>query len=113
MDSLVFVQTIEAELKARGIKKAEFYEATGISSATFSQWRKRKYSPSATNIKQVEDYLGITVEIRQKEKPTTENGSELDAETMELLKIWNSIDQDDRDFLIANAKMLKARREKK
>lgn len=85
MDSLVFVQTIEAELKARGIKKAEFYKATGISSATFSQWRKRKYSPSATNIKQVEDYLGITVEVRQKESPT--------GQMVDEAKIENLLDQ--------------------
>lgn len=101
MDSLVFVQTIEAELKARGIKKAEFYKATGISSATFSQWRKRKYSPSATNIKQVEDYLGITVEVRQKENPTVEDGEvEKDPLIEEALRLLANMTQAEQQLAI-------------
>ena len=59
--------------------------------------------------------LGTTVEflngIEEKEKPLT-NGEGLDAETIELREIWDSADQEERDALLAMAKMLKARRTK-
>ena len=71
MEGSAFVKIVEAELKRRGIKKAAFYEATGISSATFSQWRNDIYSPSSYNIKQVGAFLDISFElVQKKEKPT-------------------------------------------
>ena len=58
MDGPSFVAIVEKELKRRGITKAEFYSATGISSATFSQWRNGLYAPSISNIKKVESFIG-------------------------------------------------------
>lgn len=72
MDGLAFVQMVEAELKQRGIPKERFYKESGVSSATMSQWRKRIYSPSSAAIKKIEEYLGITFTIEQKEKAPTE-----------------------------------------
>ena len=74
MDGLSFVHMVEAELKKRGIPKERFYMESGISSATMSQWRKRIYSPSSAAIKKIEDYLGITFSIEQKEKAPAESG---------------------------------------
>lgn len=86
MDSFAFVQTIEAELKRKNIKKADFYRATGISSATFSQWRNRIYSPSSANIKSVENFLDIKVEAKAK-KPTPDGElTGIRAEAWELIK---------------------------
>ena len=61
MDGPTLVDIVERELVARHIKKAEFYAATKISSATFSQWRNNIYFPSAANIKTIEEYLGISI----------------------------------------------------
>ena len=74
MDGLAFVQMVEAELKKRNISKEQFYKESGISSATMSQWRNRIYSPSSAAIKKIEEYLGITFTIEQKEKAPTEDG---------------------------------------
>lgn len=76
MDGFELVQAIESELKRRGISKAKFYEDTGISSATFSQWRKKIYAPSSAALAKIEEYLGITFTIEQKEKPTLQTESE-------------------------------------
>lgn len=77
MEGSAFVKIVEAELKRRGIKKAAFYEATGISSATFSQWRNDIYSPSSYNIKQVGAFLDISFElVQKKEKPTLQTEGE-------------------------------------
>ena len=61
LDGPTLVDIVERELVARHIKKAEFYAATKISSATFSQWRNNIYFPSAANIKTIEEYLGISI----------------------------------------------------
>ena len=74
MDGLAFVQMVELELKKRNIPKERFYKESGISSATMSQWRKRIYSPSSAAIKKIEEYLGITFTIEQKEKAPTKIG---------------------------------------
>lgn len=74
MDGFAFVQMVEAELKRREIPKERFYKESGISSATMSQWRKRIYSPSSAAIKKIEDYLGLTFTIEQKDIVPTETG---------------------------------------
>ena len=85
MDGLVFVELIEAELERRKIKKKEFYAATGISSATFSQWRKRIFCPSSAAIRSVEKFLGVTFTFEQKNKPAPANWDELDEKRKELI----------------------------
>ena len=73
MDGSMFVLLVEAELQKRGVPKSTFYKDTGISSATFSQWRKNIYSPSSAAIRKVEEYLGITFTLThgaKKETPT-------------------------------------------
>lgn len=46
----------------------------------------------------------------QKEKLTTENGSELDEETIELKEIWDTSDADERAALLEMARLIKKRR---
>lgn len=77
MDGLAFVQMVETELKRRNIPKEKFYKESGISSATMSQWRKQIYSPSSAAIKKIEEYLGITFTIEQKEKTPAESGKRI------------------------------------
>lgn len=54
------VKIVETELSKRGISKANFYKDSGISSATFSQWRTGVYDPSSEMIKRVEHTLNIS-----------------------------------------------------
>ena len=88
MDGFAFVQLVETELKQRGMSKGEFFAGSGISSATFSQWRKRIYSPSSIAIKKIEEFLNVTFAIEQKEnKPTPEGElTEVQRDAMELIK---------------------------
>lgn len=59
MDGRFVVRLVERVLAERGISKAEFYETSGISSATFSQWRTGQFEPSPANLKKIQDCLGI------------------------------------------------------
>lgn len=53
---------VDAELNKRGISKMDFYEATGVSSATYSQWKNGTYEPSYPKIQAIENYLGIQLQ---------------------------------------------------
>lgn len=62
VDTKLLIKQIELYCASNGISKSEFYERTGISSATVSQWRKGLYAPSARSIKAIEDHLGMPIE---------------------------------------------------
>lgn len=99
MDGLAFVQMVEIELKKRNIPKERFYRESGISSATMSQWRKRIYSPSSAAIKKIEEYLGITFTIEQKEKAPTENGERSVSDAELKFALWGDCeDVSDEDL---------------
>lgn len=102
MDGLAFVHLVETELKKRGMSKEEFYKGSGISSATFSQWRKRIYSPSSIAIKKIEDFLSISFAIEQKENKPTEN-SELTEKQKKALEVILSMSEEALDRFIAYA----------
>lgn len=54
-----FVNAIEKLLVERNILKTEFYTATEITSASFTQWRSGKYNPGKRTVKKVEDFFNI------------------------------------------------------
>lgn len=110
MDGPSFVALVEKELKSRRIAKAEFYSATGISSATFSQWRNGLYAPSSTNIKKVEAFLGIRFDFSilldaardaaAKKAPAADTGDEREGYTdMELLAAFRAADERTRSAI--------------
>ena len=108
MDGLSFVTLVEAELKRRKIPKEKFYKDSGVSSATMSQWRKNIYSPSSAKIKDIEEYLGISFEIGQKNKPTTDNSDELSDVKREAWNVIQDMDDDQlRAFIAAAQAFLK------
>lgn len=99
MDGFSVVQIIEEELKRQGISKGKFYKESGISSATFSQWRTGIYAPSSEALKKIERYLGITFTIGQKNKPTTINGDELSEAERDFILLLRSIPEQERDMV--------------
>lgn len=60
------VAAVESRLKELNMSKGEFYQKSGISSATFSQWRTGTYEPSSEAIAKIEKCLGMTFEITQR-----------------------------------------------
>lgn len=61
MDNFAFIQKCEALIRERGISKAEFYEACGISSSAFSQWRTGKNAPAMATVNRIAEYLKVPV----------------------------------------------------
>ena len=115
MDGLAFVQMVENELKKRNIPKERFYRESGISSATMSQWRKRIYSPSSAAIKKIEEYLGITFTIEQKEKAPTETGERdiLDDVDVAFYGDFKELNEDEKETVRDMVRLMRQRKEKR
>lgn len=62
MGTLAIIKRIEMRLSEIGMSKAEFYHKSGISSASFSQWRSDIYKPSTKKIKSAAEVLGVSVD---------------------------------------------------
>lgn len=58
MDGITLAKICNDECRKRSIPKAEFYEAIGISAASFHGWTKGA-TPSKKYLKAVEDFFGI------------------------------------------------------
>ena len=58
MDGTTFAKICDMECTKRGISKADFYKAIGVSAASFTGWRKGAV-PSERYLRAVEDYFGI------------------------------------------------------
>lgn len=130
---------IEETAKKHGYKNiTEYCKATGIPRATMSELkagRTKKLSAKtaqvifstlqiplntllgietadgASELNTTPEYLtGETDDPEIKKSPTLSSEGELDAE---LNYIWNNIDDTDREFLLASARLLMERRNKK
>ena len=83
MDTLAIIKRIEIRLSEIGMTKAEFYKKSGISSASFSQWRTGKYKPSEKNLVKAAEVLGVSYSylldgVEEKEiAPTTAGKSDI------------------------------------
>jgi len=53
---------VELLLVSKNIPKEKFYAESGISSASFSQWKSGKYAPSVNAIYKMANYLGVSAE---------------------------------------------------
>lgn len=73
VDPVLLVRQIDTYCAANGITKTEFYEHTGISSATMSQWRKGLYEPSSKSIEAIEAYLDMPIDALLFGKPSDIN----------------------------------------
>lgn len=61
MDISAMLSRIEELLKAKKMKKGEFYAAVPISDAAISQWRNGKTEPSREKMERMAYILGTTV----------------------------------------------------
>ena len=98
---------------AKGVSFNQFEKESGVGRGTAAKWDTN--SPSIDKVSKAAEYFNVSVSCligEQNEKPTLISESEPDAETIQLKKIWDSADQEERDALLAMAKMLKARRPK-
>lgn len=94
--------------EAQGIKQKELAAMIGIAPNTLSQYENGKREPDIETVKRMAATLNVTVDclLGQQEKPAP-SGDELDRE---LIEIWNTADETERNDLLEMARMLKNRR---
>ena len=112
MDTLSIVGRIESLLKELHMSKGEFYRQTGISSASFSQWRSGVYNPSEKNLRSAAAVLGVSYEYLafglQKEIAPAVSGEGLSAERAELYSLIDSLDDDAVRLLLDMVRTVKS-----
>lgn len=120
MDTLAIIKRIEIRLSEIGMTKAEFYKKSGISSASFSQWRTGKYKPSEKNLTKAAEVLGVSYSyllngVEEKEiAPTTTGKSDiLDEVDIAFYGDYRELSEDDKATLRDMARIMRERRSKK
>ena len=115
MDVSTILKRIELRRIELGMSKTEFYEKSGISSATYSQWNtntfqpsKRKLMAAASALKMTyEELVGEETTIEQKEIPPTEK---VDGMEEELIQIFRLLPDDLKAGILAQIKAVLVQR---
>lgn len=125
-NNITIVENIRMIAASKKMNIAKIEKACGFANGTIGKWAKAPKSPPFDKIMSIADCLGVyigdivgydynlisdepsTPEI--KKSPTLSSEGEMDAE---LNYIWNNIDDTDREFLLASARLLMERRNKK
>lgn len=97
---------MEIRMAELGMSKEHFYELSGISSASFSQWNTGAHKPTKKKIGQAAAVLGVSFEYlwlgeSQKNKPATLEGSELTDAQREVLDYIKDKDEEDLKAFLA------------
>lgn len=96
------VLQIEQILKEKRIKKADFYKATGVSSASFSQWRKNGHTPELKTLMRVNSFLGTNFGITEvKENPAPLEGDGIDKYDIKLMSLIKQMNEEQKKLALA------------
>lgn len=104
MDILAIIKRIEIRLTELSMSKADFYEKSGISSASYSQWNTGKYKPSKVKLQKAAEVLGLDVNylcygIVENEKSPDE--FVLTEGEKDLLELFRLIPEDQQPVVLA------------
>lgn len=117
------IRRIEIRLAEIGMTKQEFYEKSGISSGSFSQWNTGKHAPSIKKVQRAASVIGVTTEyllygvalmpdeelVPQEDikKEAAPKKSELSIGQLELIELSSKMSDDElRKFIAAMKAML-------
>lgn len=117
MDTLAIIKRIELRLAELGMSKAEFYEESGISSASYSQWNTGKYNPSRTKLQKAAIVLNLDLDYlcygcNDKEKTPTVSGERdiLDEVDIAFYGGYKELSEDDQKTIRDMVQLMRARR---
>lgn len=57
----MYYENFEALCNERGVKPGTVSKATGVSTATLTNWKKGNYTPKSDKLKLIADYFGVDV----------------------------------------------------
>lgn len=107
---------LEERIRATGKKKVYLCEKIKKAPTYLRDAKKQNTNIKGVDLQILADELNTTPEYltgeSDKKEKSTVNDDGLDKETIQLQEIWNGADKEEREALLAMAKMLKARRNK-
>lgn len=122
MDTLAIVKRIEMRISELGMAKADFYKSSGISSASFSQWKTGVYKPSEKKLRCAAECLNMSYEYlayginEQKEKAPTETSERktdiLDEVDVAFYGDYKELTEENKETLRAMARLFRERQGK-
>lgn len=121
MDTLAIIKRIEVRLSEIGMSKKVFFERSGISSASLSQWRTGRYNPSEDKLVKAAETLGVSYsylangnEGETKIAPTVDSRYDiLDEIDVAFYGDYRELSEDDKATLRDMARIMRERRSKK
>lgn len=102
----------EKLLQEKGITPYKVAKATGIATATLSDWKNGKSTPKADKMQKIADYFGVTLDYllgnEQKETPTAKSDEvTFDDFTYALHNQSKELNDANKEKLLDMARMLK------
>ena len=119
MDTLAIIKRIEIRLRELGMSKADFYNLSGISSASYSQWNTGLYKPSEKKLRSAADCLGVSYEFlrygdAESKNAPAENGKGdiLDDVDVAFYGEFKELSEDDKEIVRSMVTAMRQRRGK-
>lgn len=119
MDTLAIIKRIEVRLSELGMSKADFYNLSGISSASYSQWNTGLYNPSEKKLRSAADCLGVSYEflrygdVKTKHAPAVSGkGDVLDDVDVAFYGEFKELSEDDKEIVRSMVTAMRQRRGK-
>lgn len=96
------VQRIDELLLSKGIKPAQMSRDLGFSSGLYSQWRKGLQNPSRAKLKDIAEYLDVSVDFLVT-GAEAESNIQLSEDESELLKTYRNLSFKGKAIVLAKA----------
>lgn len=117
MDTLAIIKRIEIRLSELGMSKADFYNLSGISSASYSQWNTGLYKPSEKKLRSAAECLGVSYEFLRygntKNAPAVSGkGDVLDEVDVAFYGEFKELSEDDKEIVRSMVTAMRQRRGK-
>lgn len=94
------VAEVENKLREIGMTKGEFYNGSGISSATFSQWRTGAYEPSTEALSKIEEFLSLSFQLSSKENHAANKDSVVEEKNKRLIEWFRSLPEEKQKAIL-------------
>lgn len=95
----MYYENFEKLCDIKGIKPADVSKATGISTATLSNWKKGNYTPKQDKLQLIADFFKVSVDYLM----TGETKNEflaLGTEHAKVIKLYSQLSKEDKGKII-------------
>jgi transcriptional regulator with XRE-family HTH domain len=95
-------EIFEKLCKERGVTAYKVCKATGITTATISNWKVGRYAPKQEKLKKIADYFGVSVEYLMTgvEKTQKDSKSGMDKNLQKIIDCYANMNKEGKRLLV-------------